>query len=335
MKTSRPSRFWLKMFFGCALVVAFIAIAVSLVASNPAETIEGQLQALRNRHIKEAYYQYTSKSFQDAVSLDHFRQFIDQYPAFTQSKSVRVISNDIENNVGSLEAALLTLHDLEFLVQYRLIKEGGKWKILSIKFEEDESDQPRVFAQEEHYKFGNAQIAMNQEPETQKSTLQKSASASEGLDMKAFTDGVQAQLVQIRQHHIEKAYEEYTAREFKQVTTLKEFNHFIKDHPGLSDNRSFDVGKLTLEENNVILSGTLISKSGSRYPVEYTLVFENDAWKVLHIEVVNQGKQWSKRKRTGKSPCSLKNLFWAPISTGMGLFPIPQRRLTKTLAISI
>ncbi len=283
-QAAKRSLFWLKMFSGCAAVVAVFVLVASLVTSEPSTTIEEQLTALRENHMTKAYYDYTSRSFQDAVSLEHFRQFIEQHPVFSESRSVRFIKHNIEVGGDTLEAVLTSHKGVELPVQYRLTKEGDKWKILSIKFEETDSSEPPIAYAESYY--SSEQIAMLEEPKAL-----KTASNGDVLDIKPFTEPVQAQLVQIRQHHIEKAYEEYTAKEFQKITTLKEFNTFIKGHAGFANNSSLELGKLTVDNNTVMLAGTLHAKSGAKYPVEYHLVFENDAWKILHIEVLDQEKR--------------------------------------------
>ncbi len=259
--------FWLKSIFTLLFIFGAIGVYLSISTAEPSETVENQLQALRNDHITEAYYHYTSKAFQDSVSLEHFRQFVQHYPTLTKYTAARYVQLKLDKNISALDVLLTPVQGPDLKIQYRLIKEGDSWKILGLKLED-----PTV---------NEAHTAQETDPKVEAAPLK-----TEPFDSQPLLEVIQKQLNQIRQKNIEKAYSDYTSKDFQKTTTEQVFNNFIQGHPGFSDNKAINLGRIMTVDNNVVtFSGTLTTNTGHTYPVEYNLISEDGTWKILHIEV--------------------------------------------------
>lgn len=133
--SKQTSPLWFKIFLSLILLSGALVVFVEFSSEDLTDIISKQLNDIRQDRITEAYYNFTAKSFQEATSLEHFRNFIKNYPFFSQSRSIRFIDRTVNNDQGILEAMLTTSEGTEKQVRYHLIKEGGRWKILSIRLE--------------------------------------------------------------------------------------------------------------------------------------------------------------------------------------------------------
>lgn len=97
------------------------------------EVVEKQLQSLRTGDYSKAYLTFTTKEFRKQTSLDSFKQFIKNFPVFSKNKTLTLNEIHFENQVVSLKGVLTSLEDETYLVEYELIKEDGRWKILGIQ----------------------------------------------------------------------------------------------------------------------------------------------------------------------------------------------------------
>lgn len=94
--------------------------------------IEGQIQAMKKNEVQKAYYEFGSKPFKDAISLDAFRKFIEKFPVLTTHDAVEFKEPIIDKTTGHVE---LNLYDKfgTTIVEYTLGIEDDKWKIWGIR----------------------------------------------------------------------------------------------------------------------------------------------------------------------------------------------------------
>lgn len=128
--------FWFKLFSSITLLICVVGLFVLLSPDDLTQIVEDQLKALRQDRLTQAYYDFTSQSFQEATSLETFGNFVKSYPFLTTYHSIRFIDRNVDNDQGRLEAIISPKEGKDLQVQYRLIKENGRWKILSIKLED-------------------------------------------------------------------------------------------------------------------------------------------------------------------------------------------------------
>lgn len=99
-----------------------------------------------------------------------------------------------------------------------------------------------------------------------------------------ITDVVRQQLDAIKAKDYAKAYS-YTSKDFQKVTTLPEFEQFVDNYSALKDNKSLSVSSRERNESGAMIKGIIYSKDGATTPIEYHLVKEDNAWKILSITV--------------------------------------------------
>lgn len=125
---------WFRFFLIIVAVIGVIAALVIFNTEDITDAVEGQLNALKEGRITEAYYHFTSKEFQESTSLEAFHNFVDTHHFLVHAQSVRFIDRSVDNDKGGLDAMIFVPgENEEEMVHYRLIKEDDRWKILSIK----------------------------------------------------------------------------------------------------------------------------------------------------------------------------------------------------------
>lgn len=136
----RRLAFWLK---GIGILVSVIALVWFLslyFVQDVYGSIEGQLDALRENKITEAYYAYTTQSFQEATSLEAFRKFVQSFPAFYHNQSVTLEHLSMQDTNGIVQGVLHSADGHALPIEYKLLKEDGKWKIQLIEVKYTSSD---------------------------------------------------------------------------------------------------------------------------------------------------------------------------------------------------
>lgn len=382
---------WFKAIIALTSLGIIMGTVVALLQEDATDVVKQQLQALKEDHLTEAYYNYTSKGFREATSLEQFRDFVKGHSAFIKNSSVEFIERNIHDDEGLLEASLSSINGTTTHIDFQMIREGDKWKILSIRIEDvakphpknssdpndnkehveqttNAEDVPLLFPVKEQlraFKEGDisgsyqnviskkfaentpleefknyiqnhptflhytsvkySDLKQNNRKGSVKATLispqgkaiveyellkegnawkiwslhldeQSSESGEEtdsiaennieGFNAAPLFEAIKMQLAKIRENDLSQAYTEYTSEEFKNSTPQNAFEAFIKGQPGLSSNSGIKFKNLTFDNNIANISGTLQSKDGKNYSVEYSLVLENELWKIMHIQIL-------------------------------------------------
>lgn len=98
------------------------------------------------------------------------------------------------------------------------------------------------------------------------------------------TDIISDQLADIREGKIEDAYYKYTARAFQSTTSLDHFREFMKVYPDFTKSKSIRFVDRNVVDDGGILLAKLMTADGVEEPVQYTVIREGDAWKILNIK---------------------------------------------------
>ena len=249
---------WLKSLFAALIGVIAFLVLFFFLSDGLTHPVSEQLKLLKENQWQQAYDRYTSQAFQEATPANDFYTFMTRYPILTKHQSVRFIDRSVDNDRASLQAMVLTDRGTEIPIQYRLIKEGGEWKIEGIKF--------------------NTDLSTLETNQTQK---------DEVFDSTPLKSVVLSMMANIREGDLWKAYEHYTAVEFRKNTTFQEFEAFVHNNASFAHNVSVELGDLSFDNNVATIKGLLISESQMKYPVEYDLVEEHGKWKLLHIQVLH------------------------------------------------
>lgn len=248
----KPMPFWFKLIAFLAVLALVGVTAGILFTESWVDVVDHQLEALRQNNISNAYYTYTSKDFQTATSLDQFRKFIEAYPVFLNNQSAHFTQRSIEHNIGTLKGNLTSQEHINTPIEYKLIKEDDKWKILSIRL----------------LKPGN--IQNNQEAD----------------HVETLIDIAKAQLKDIQDQKLTEAYQNYSSQEFKDATSEEAFREFIKRYPILIHYHVVSFHKPTIRNGVGTLSVILQSNQIAAY-VKYYLIYENQKWKIWSMRILS------------------------------------------------
>jgi len=127
---------WLKIVlivFGCLAVLVGAIIGLAFWAtSGPVKAVDDELALLHNGKIEEAY-NATAKDFQNTITLDQFKAYLDAYPSFKNNKSVSWSSREINNDQGKLDGELKAADGGVTPLEVVLIKENDVWRVLSFE----------------------------------------------------------------------------------------------------------------------------------------------------------------------------------------------------------
>lgn len=257
----KPMPFWFKLVAIVAILSLMAVTAGILFTESWVDIVDLQLEALRKHDIEKAYYSYSSKDFQSATSLDQFGNFVEAYPVFLNNQSAHFTQRSIDRNIGTLKGNITSNDRINTPIEYKLIKEKEKWKILSIRL----------------LKPGNIQNA-------------KEADKTEDL-----IKLVKTQLEDIQQLKLTEAYQETSSQEFKEATSEEAFREFIKRYPILSLYQIVSFHKPAIRNGVGTLSVILKAEQIAAY-VKYYLIFENQKWKIWSIRILSPSEEESERK---------------------------------------
>lgn len=248
----KPMPIWFKIAAFVAVLALIGVTAGILFTESLVDVVDNQLSALRENDISKAYYNYTSKDFQAATSLDQFRSFIDAYPVFLNNDSAHFSQRTIEHNIGILKGTLTSQDKVNTPIEYKLIKDDGKWRILSIRLL-----KPR--------KIENAK-----EPDAAKNLIEVAKS----------------QLKSIQDQKFAEAYDQYSSKEFKEATSEEAFTKFVKRYPILSDYHVVSFHKPLIRNGVGTLSVILQSDKAAAY-AKYYFIQSDQMWKIWSMRILS------------------------------------------------
>lgn len=126
---AKSSRSWLKYLIGLVLLGILILFLSNLGESDPLDPVKGQLDAINEKKISLAYYNFTTLDFQKSTSLDTFKELIRSNPILATIKSVELKDKQVTGTDMVLDVTL-TPENLEpFTMQYNLSKGDDGWRI--------------------------------------------------------------------------------------------------------------------------------------------------------------------------------------------------------------
>lgn len=215
------------------------------------ERVDEQLKALRKNDVIDAYYGFVSKDFQKETPLQVFREFINANPILFNYRGVNFKDRSIENGRGYVNL-ILNSESGDYYLEYNLMREGGEWKIWSLRI---------ILPPEE-------------------------AAKKAATDPQALVPPVRALLDAFSLENIRGAYDS-TAREFQDVTSYESFESFVTNYPVFIRRDLVDI-KTGLIENGVGKLRVNLHNDAGMTVIEFRLGFEEDQWKVWGMQIVEQ-----------------------------------------------
>lgn len=96
--------------------------------------VSNLLSALREGKLQEAYDLFMADDFKKITSLQEFKQFVKSSPFLQASQKVRLYDRAVLNNKSIVKMEFIqNSGDNSEVVEFDLIKEGNKWKVIGIK----------------------------------------------------------------------------------------------------------------------------------------------------------------------------------------------------------
>lgn len=228
-----------------------------------AATVNGQLKALRDNKVSEAYYEYMSKAYQKGTSLDGFKEYLKKNPILSKKPTLESYEQYIDNEQGTLNGKIKETNGELIDIQYKLIKEDNKWKILSIELPPSRGN------------IAYNEIALA-EP-TQK--LDEAAAAT-------LLPTVQKFIETLQKEKILKDYPpELVSKEFSETTPIDKFRTFTENNPILVHHKNFKVKDASLENNHGSITLILDPDKGN-IPINFTLVKQDNSWKIWSMKLL-------------------------------------------------
>jgi hypothetical protein len=122
---------------GCLLLVllgAFAAFSLAWVGTKGArDAAQAQLEDLRKGDLDTAYAR-CSESYRSQVGVPEFRAFVAEHPGLAENAEASFASTSVQNDTAELGGVLTARSGQRERVAYRLVKEGGDWKVAEIAF---------------------------------------------------------------------------------------------------------------------------------------------------------------------------------------------------------
>lgn len=212
--------------------------------------IQGQLKALKAQQITEAYYAFTSQTFQQTTSLDKFKEFVHTYPIVVQYQKLVINQATSDQNKGAATLFLTSGGKNEAEVHYQLVKEEGAWKVDKLEL-----------------------------VEYRKEALEEPANATA-----AMIAPIKAHLEALRNSDLLGAYKNLVSKQFQLKTPFESFKAFVIAHPILTQHRHYDFKEHEIVDGKGIATIHL-NPDEEVTPVEYRMVNEDGAWKILMMRI--------------------------------------------------
>ena len=256
--------FWFKAVTTFAVLALIGVTAGILFTERLVDVVEHHLEAIREGHVEEAYKNYTSKEFQSTTSFEQFSHFIETYPVFLNNQSSLFTERSLQHHIGILRGKLNSSQKEITPIEYRVIKEGKRWKILSIRLLKP----------------------------------QEISSPKEGVKATDLIEIVQNQLNDLHENKFKEAYEKYSSTYFKEGTPFENFMEFIRRYPVMQLEGTPSFLKPTIQQGIGAVSVVMKEKDSLTH-VKYYFIYENHEWKIWSIRVLPSYS--SKKERRNKS----------------------------------
>ncbi len=145
--------------------------------------IEAQLTALRSHDVSKAYYAYTSRDFQKSTSPSAFERFVQTHPVLSDNKVANFSNLAFKNEVGTFQGSLTAVNNQTIPVEYDLVYEDGKWRILSLQL------LPEGGAPQSSSRGRDNNVAVNNDESSPKSKTYARSAAS-AIDLSRLVIGI-------------------------------------------------------------------------------------------------------------------------------------------------
>jgi len=213
--------------------------------------IDAQLKALKENDPSAAYVNLVSKDFKKETPFDKFKAFVMEYPLLSKFLRYDYKEHYLTKDRG-VATVILNPESDALPIEYRLIQEDGKWKILFMRL-----------------------LLPN-----------KNVSIGGKLDTLSMISTVEQAMETIRDKDFERAYYKFLSKKLQQETPLDTFRKFSEQYPILTNYTSLNVKEPYLEEEIGRVTLELQNNNQST-EVEFALEDQQGEWKIIGMHIEN------------------------------------------------
>lgn len=245
-RTLLPAIIWI------LIGVAIIGSGLYYLLQEDLTTIpKEQLEAIKAGQESDAYYKYTTKEFQESTSLNAFHTFLELHPIFRKNLIPHLNVVEKKSDQATLKGNLSTQDGSSLAIEYKLIKEDGKWKIETLTL-------------------------LDVGP---RNNLKESDTVAE------IQKPINDQLKALSEHNIHKAYYKLVSEEFQHSTSFKDFEKFVAENPILIQNTRKEVVNSDIDGNEARVTVKLY-QGATDTPIEYALKRSKGEWKIWSLRLI-------------------------------------------------
>lgn len=111
------------------------------------------------------------------------------------------------------------------------------------------------------------------------------STTSTPINITQLLEVVDGQILSLREKNIPKAYHAYTSRDFKEATSLQDFESLIHNFSPLSENKIISLNAIHFLENAASYEGIVSSENDEKLIIEYQLIKEGAVWKINGLQL--------------------------------------------------
>lgn len=119
-----------------ALFAGVIGGGVFYMTREPVNVVKTQLQEIREDRIDAAYARL-SGAYRARLTSEAFAELVEKHPALKDNADASFWNRSLENDQMRLSGTLTARSGAKEKVAYELVKEGGEWKIATIRFPDE------------------------------------------------------------------------------------------------------------------------------------------------------------------------------------------------------
>lgn len=288
MEHNQPKKSWFWSFLiktGFVLLVAGSLIGYGYYSfhNSLTQTIAEHFNAIRNRNITEAYYNYASKELQKVITLDSFRELVTTLPVFSENVSLNVVDSSLDYPYGTVKFLLVSNDNNEIPGEYKLYRESGKWKIYDIQLNLPDDQKPSIPLASAYLRTIGEDSLLSQNESAIPSVKTLSLPKDEPRSSPEIAPIVN-QLDALKLENYDKAYHAYVSNHYASRVSFDAFKKFIQQYPILTKFKSASFKDVNMEDNHGTITVILDPNAGA-IPIIYALVKERNEWLIDDITV--------------------------------------------------
>lgn len=112
------------------------------------------------------------------------------------------------------------------------------------------------------------------------------SAAMPAVNSQKINELINSQLMDLQNNQIDRAYAVYTSKDFREVTSLKDFEGLLKRYPFFMGTPQVTITALSFDQNRGVVKGSLTPSKGQSFQVIYDMTFEEGTWKISAIQIL-------------------------------------------------